>query len=77
MKELSQEILHPEAFLRSIVPLLHADVAQLARASPCHGEGRGFDPRHPLHPAPFRACTELRRDCRESTKLMPDVSAKF
>ncbi len=25
-----------------------ADVAQLARASPCHGEGRGFEPLHPL-----------------------------
>ena len=25
-----------------------ADVAQLARASPCHGEGRGFEPHHPL-----------------------------
>src|SRR5207253_694350 len=28
-------------------PLL-ADVAQLARASPCHGEGRGFESHHPL-----------------------------
>ncbi|KKW39608.1 MAG: hypothetical protein UY85_C0001G0007 [Candidatus Peribacteria bacterium GW2011_GWB1_54_5] len=27
----------------------NADVAQLARASPCQGEGRGFEPRHPLH----------------------------
>ena len=26
-----------------------ADVAQLARASPCHGEGRGFESLHPLH----------------------------
>ena len=25
-----------------------ADVAQLARASPCHGEGRGFESLHPL-----------------------------
>src|SRR3954465_6567924 len=29
-------------------PLL-ADVAQLARASPCHGEGRGFESHHPLY----------------------------
>src|SRR5208282_4097488 len=27
----------------------HADLAQLARASPCHGEGRGFESLHPLH----------------------------
>src|SRR3954447_23571137 len=27
---------------------LLADVAQLARASPCHGEGRGFESHHPL-----------------------------
>ena len=27
---------------------LPADVAQLARASPCHGEGRGFESLHPL-----------------------------
>ncbi len=30
---------------------MHADVAQLARASPCQGEGRGFEPRHPLQDA--------------------------
>ena len=32
-----------------------ADVAQLARASPCQGEGRGFEPRHPLHSSPPEA----------------------
>ena len=26
-----------------------ADVAQLARASACHAEGRGFESLHPLH----------------------------
>ena len=26
----------------------YADVAQLARASPCHGEGCEFESRHPL-----------------------------
>ena len=26
----------------------HADVAQLARASACHAEGRGFESHHPL-----------------------------
>ncbi len=30
----------------------YADVAQLARASPCHGEGRGFEPLHPLSETP-------------------------
>ena len=29
-----------------------ADVAQLARASPCHGEGRGFESLHPLSSNP-------------------------
>jgi hypothetical protein len=29
-----------------------ADVAQLARASPCHGEGRGFESLHPLRAKP-------------------------
>ena len=26
----------------------YADVAQLARASACHAEGRGFESHHPL-----------------------------
>ena len=30
----------------------HADVAQLARASACHAEGRGFESHHPLSKAP-------------------------
>ena len=30
----------------------NADVAQLARASPCHGEGREFESRHPLSVCP-------------------------
>ena len=37
----------------SIQPIIKcAEVAQLVRASPCHGEGRGFEPRlsrHLLH----------------------------
>lgn len=40
--------MHSCACLRSIC-WLYADVAQLARASPCHGEGREFESRHPLH----------------------------
>ena len=31
----------------------HADVAQLARASACHAEGRGFESHHPLHRNPL------------------------
>src|SRR5262245_11794525 len=30
----------------------HADVAQLARASACHAEGRGFESHHPLFRTP-------------------------
>ena len=33
-------------FLRA---LCKAGVAQLARARPCQGRGRGFEPHHPLH----------------------------
>src|SRR5258707_9873279 len=33
---------------RGLQSLARADVAQLARASPCHGEGRGFESHHPL-----------------------------
>src|SRR5688500_6409665 len=33
---------------------LRADVAQLARASACHAEGRGFESHHPLLEAPPR-----------------------
>ena len=34
----------------SIQPLIKcAEVAQLVRASPCHGEGRGFEPRLSRH----------------------------
>jgi pimeloyl-ACP methyl ester carboxylesterase len=39
-----------------------ADVAQLARASPCHGEGRGFEPLHPLFPAQVPELAEPDRD---------------
>src|SRR5438094_10374671 len=43
------------------LPLLYAEVAQPGRASPCQGEGRGFESPLPLHvrgpasrrPAPF------------------------
>src|SRR5207247_4990212 len=37
----------PEAILA-----VHADVAQLARASACHAEGRGFESLHPLLESP-------------------------
>ena len=33
----------------------HADVAQLARASACHAEGRGFESHHPLYESPAQA----------------------
>jgi hypothetical protein len=34
----------------SIQPIIKcAEVAQLVRASPCHGEGRGFEPRLSRH----------------------------
>ena len=39
---------HGEPPRRGEGPGRHADVAQLARASPCHGEGREFESRHPL-----------------------------
>jgi hypothetical protein len=28
---------------------MSGDVAQLVRALPCHGRGRGFEPRRPRH----------------------------
>ncbi len=34
-------------FLRAKMHL--GDVAQLVRALPCHGRGRGFEPRRPRH----------------------------
>ncbi len=39
-----------------------ADVAQLARASACHAEGRGFESLHPLHVLRIRRMPQ--RDCR-------------
>src|SRR5579862_2861789 len=41
--------LPPSARLRA-----HADVAQLARASACHAEGRGFESHHPLSVRPWK-----------------------
>src|SRR4051812_19670577 len=45
-------IRRPRARFTARMPKLYsrlfADVAQLARASPCHGEGRGFESHHPL-----------------------------
>ena len=35
----------------------HADVAQLARASACHAEGRGFESHHPLRKPCSEACS--------------------
>ena len=42
--------------LTAAILATHADVAQLARASACHAEGRGFESHHPLRerPAPRR-----------------------
>ena len=53
-----------------------ADVAQLARASPCHGEGRGFEPLHPLPLAP-RAGSRLPggRQHAEHAEPPPDEQA--
>jgi hypothetical protein len=41
-----------------------ADVAQLARASACHAEGRGFESLHPLRcPVPRRTSLWLNKGC--------------
>jgi hypothetical protein len=38
------------AFIARIYLLdISGDVAQLVRALPCHGRGRGFEPRRPRH----------------------------
>ncbi len=42
------------------------DVAQLVRALPCHGRGRGFEPRRPRH--------ELRRRFVAETKVTVKVT---
>jgi hypothetical protein len=36
----------------------YAGVAQLARALPCQGRGRGFESLHPLHFFPLGACAQ-------------------
>ena len=41
----------------------HADVAQLARASACHAEGRGFESLHPLGGAPGKTGASFYRSC--------------
>ena len=58
----------------AILPPL-ADVAQLARASPCHGEGRGFESHHPLYKAPgnggfFRCLGRDDRSARNRQRLV-------
>src|SRR5918996_2353369 len=46
----------------------HADVAQSARASACHAEGRGFESHHPLHEKPRkRGFSVVRHANAEST----------
>jgi hypothetical protein len=35
--------------LNQVVERHLGDVAQLVRALPCHGRGRGFEPRRPRH----------------------------
>ena len=47
--QLVNEALDAEAAGLTVAILAaHADVAQLARASACHAEGRGFESHHPL-----------------------------
>ena len=59
----------------------HADVAQLARASACHAEGRGFESLHPLHRKPrkrgFLLAERGRRELvcnRDCNRARPEVS---
>ena len=35
--------------MQQVFQILSGDVAQLVRALPCHGRGRGFEPRRPRH----------------------------
>ena len=58
---------------RGLECALRADVAQLARASPCHGEGRGFESLHPLRSgrAMARAVTFCAGGCRPSVRARP------
>jgi hypothetical protein len=34
---------------KQFAQFIQGDVAQLVRALPCHGRGRGFEPRRPRH----------------------------
>src|SRR5437868_4817584 len=57
-----------------------ADVAQLARASPCHGEGRGFESLHPLHRKPRSSGAFVRSEpirCRCDLHWVPRVGTKL
>ncbi len=49
---MAQSVAAPATARRGLYWALPADVAQLARASPCHGEGRGFESLHPLLESP-------------------------
>ena len=40
---------------RAYLAISNADLAQSGRASPCQGEGRGFESRSPLHSITFIA----------------------
>ncbi len=53
----------------------HADVAQLARASACHAEGRGFESHHPLLKPPEIGGFLFGR-MREMTNFLPNFSQK-
>lgn len=46
------DFFHPKRYFIRFGP--YAGVAQLARALPCQGRGRGFESLHPLHVAPTR-----------------------
>src|SRR6188768_2422292 len=50
-----QESLHgPVSQRGAAIIRARADVAQLARASACHAEGRGFESHHPLLERPWK-----------------------
>jgi hypothetical protein len=54
-----------------------AGVAQLARASACHAEGRRFDPGHPLHSTSesLRETTFLLRSAGDFHPSFPEISS--
>ena len=56
----------------------HADVAQLARASACHAEGRGFESHHPLRRNPRKTGISCFLICYQSrSSWYVDGTAEF